>query len=215
MITCEPSISVIVAPARSAIERTRSAPAGLSAGGATVHEGRLFQAGGPDRSENPTSETGRWVAAINAACSCGRSAGDTSWNFALSTTNSVAVSAPLPVGYWTGTSAVPRIASFDVAVASPRTSPSSVAKAATKTRPTTFSALVAAFEITAPPYECPTASTGPGICSKTLAIYAESLTTPRSGIAGAVTWIPAAVRRPITPFQLDPSAHARWRGTAG
>src|SRR4029453_915110 len=43
--------------------------------------------------------------------------------------------------------------------------------------------------------------------------YAESLTTPRSGIAGAVTWIPAACRRPITPFQLDPSANAPWTRT--
>ena len=57
---------------------------------------------------------------------------------------------------------------------SPSFSPSSGAKAATKTRPTTFGAPVAALLITAPPYECPTARTGPGIWANTLATYALS-----------------------------------------
>ena len=35
-------------------------------------------------------------------------------------------------------------------------------------------AAVAAFEMTAPPYECPTASTGPGTWLRKLATYAES-----------------------------------------
>ena len=45
MITWEPSISVIVAPARSAIERTTSVPAALSAVATTAHDGRCFHAG--------------------------------------------------------------------------------------------------------------------------------------------------------------------------
>src|SRR4029453_18870991 len=45
MITCEPSSSVIVAPARSAIERVRSAPAALSPLETTARAGRVFQAG--------------------------------------------------------------------------------------------------------------------------------------------------------------------------
>jgi len=64
-----------------------------------------------------------------------------------------------------GTSAVFRTLSLEPLSTSPRRSPSSGAKAATKTRPTTLSASVAAFEITAPPYEWPTVRTGPGICS--------------------------------------------------
>src|SRR6185312_13253664 len=36
---------------------------------------------------------------------------------------------------------------------------------------------------------------------------------PRSGIAGAVTWIPAACRRSMTPFQLEASAKAPWTRT--
>ena len=48
--------------------------------------------------------------------------------------------------------------------------PSSVAKAATNTSPTTFFACVAALLTTAPAYEWATARTGPGVCSKTLAV---------------------------------------------
>src|SRR5262249_20773561 len=73
MITCEPSTSVIFAPARSAIERVTSAPAALSPVATTAHDGRCFHAGGPDASENASSLKGRWVAAIRAACSSDRS----------------------------------------------------------------------------------------------------------------------------------------------
>ncbi len=52
MITCEPSTSVIVAPARSAIERTTSVPAALSPVATTAQDGRSFHAGGPFGSEN-------------------------------------------------------------------------------------------------------------------------------------------------------------------
>jgi NADPH:quinone reductase-like Zn-dependent oxidoreductase len=62
MITWEPSTSVIVAPARSAMERTTSAPAALPPLATTAHDGRFFQAGSPFGSENATSATGRWVA---------------------------------------------------------------------------------------------------------------------------------------------------------
>src|SRR4051794_22097963 len=71
MITCEPSASVIVAPARSAMERITSVPAALSELASTVHDGSDFHAGGPDGSVKASSETGRWVAAITAACSAG------------------------------------------------------------------------------------------------------------------------------------------------
>ncbi len=50
MITCEPSSSVVRAPARCAMDRTMSAPAALSPVPTTAQDGRLFQAGGPSTS---------------------------------------------------------------------------------------------------------------------------------------------------------------------
>ena len=47
MITCEPSTSVMVATARSAIDRTTSVPAARSGDARTVQDGSDFQAGGP------------------------------------------------------------------------------------------------------------------------------------------------------------------------
>jgi hypothetical protein len=59
-----------------------------------------------------------------------------------------------------------------------------------KTRPTTFFARVA--PLLAPPYEWPPARTGPGVCSKTLAVKAESIEIPCSGFVGALTSTPLA-----------------------
>jgi hypothetical protein len=95
----------------------------------------------PTRGENAISAAGRWVAAITAVCSGGRSAANASRNFAGSIANSAAM--PSPSGYWSGTSAVIRTLSLEVASTSPSTSPSPGANAATKTRPTTFSVSVA------------------------------------------------------------------------
>ena len=36
---------------------------------------------------------------------------------------------------------------------------------------------------------------------------------PRRGFGGAVTWIPAAWRSSMTPFQLEASAKAPWTRT--
>ena len=73
--------------------------------------------------------------------------------------------------------------------------------------------MVAAFVSTAPPYEWPTARMGPGTCSSTLAMYAESIPIPRRGFAGAVTFTPFASSSSTTPFQLDASAKAPWTRT--
>jgi hypothetical protein len=45
MMTCEPSSSVIVAPARCAVDRTTSVPAALSAVATIDQAGRVFHAG--------------------------------------------------------------------------------------------------------------------------------------------------------------------------
>src|SRR5258707_3932983 len=80
MITCEPSTSTMSAPARWAMDRTMSAPAALSPVATTAQDGSFFQAGGPQTSVNAAAATGRWVAAISAAVSGGRSAAKTSWS---------------------------------------------------------------------------------------------------------------------------------------
>src|SRR3954470_11747625 len=96
MITWEPSTSVIVAPARSAMERTTSVPITLSPVATTAQDGRFFQDGTPVGSENGNAERGRWVAAIKEVCSAGKSAAKTSWKSAGSIVNSTVVSALSP-----------------------------------------------------------------------------------------------------------------------
>src|SRR5262249_11295612 len=69
-------------------------------------------------------------------------------------------------------------------------SPGSGINAAIYTRALMFFAFfvsAAALLITMPPYEWPTSTTGPGIVSRTLAMYAASVETLRSGFAGAIT----------------------------
>jgi hypothetical protein len=97
--TCELSSSTTSAPALDAIVLTMSVPAALSSVAITAHDGRPFHAGIPDRSLNAAAATGRWVAAITAVRSGGRSAAKASWNFPGSISNSGAVSPSRPVGY--------------------------------------------------------------------------------------------------------------------
>src|SRR5580704_9015439 len=69
-----------------------SAPAALSPVATTVQHGRFFHAGGPDASLNAVTAVGRWVAAISATVSAGRSAANASRNSAGLTASSTAVS---------------------------------------------------------------------------------------------------------------------------
>src|ERR1700761_3645291 len=98
MITCEDSTSTMSAPARRAIERTRSAPAALSPVATTAQDGSFLQAGGPEASLNAAAATGRWVAAISAVVSGGRSAAKASGSSAGLIPNSTAVSPSGPAG---------------------------------------------------------------------------------------------------------------------
>src|SRR6476469_3928103 len=98
MITCEPSTSTISAPARRACARTTSAPAVLSPVATTAQDGNFLQAGGPDASLNAAAATGRWVTAISAVVSAGRSAAKASRIRAGLIANSTDVSPSCPVG---------------------------------------------------------------------------------------------------------------------
>ncbi|WP_327132928.1 hypothetical protein OG311_20285 [Streptomyces sp. NBC_01343] len=59
----------------------------------------------------------------------------------------------------------------------PGLSPASGAKSATYTSPVTFGRSPASV-MTAPPYECPTSSTGPSICRTILRVRSPSSATP-------------------------------------
>src|ERR1043165_9498574 len=59
MITCEPSTSMMSAPARRAMDRTRSAPAALSPVATPAQDGSFLQAGGPTASLNAAGALGR------------------------------------------------------------------------------------------------------------------------------------------------------------
>jgi hypothetical protein len=72
---------------------------------------------------------------------------------------------------------------------------------------------LAAALITAPPYECPTRTTGPSTESRTAFTWAASPDRLRSGLATAIVWCPAACSRAMTPFQLADSAKAPWTRT--
>ena len=98
MITCEPSTSMMSAPARWASARTRSAPAALSPVATTAQDGSFFQAGGPDASLNAAAAIGRWVAAISAICWSGRSPAKASLVFGGLIANSTEVCPPCPAG---------------------------------------------------------------------------------------------------------------------
>src|SRR5205814_8243925 len=97
------------------MERMTSAPAALSPTATTVHDGIVFQAGGPEASAKAAAAAGRWVAAMTADGVSGRSEAKASWNFAGSTMNSGAVSPSLPVGYRRWTSAELSTLSFEFA----------------------------------------------------------------------------------------------------
>ena len=81
MTTCDASISVIVAPARSAMKRTVSDPTALSPVGTTAHDGSDFQAGFVVGSPKASSAIGRWVDAMIAFWLGERSAENTSGTF--------------------------------------------------------------------------------------------------------------------------------------
>ena len=81
MATCEASTSTMTAPARSAMKRSPLGPIVTSLGEIRAQEGSVFQPTGPDGSPKPAAEPGRCETAMIAACSAGRSAQKTSWNF--------------------------------------------------------------------------------------------------------------------------------------
>src|ERR687890_785814 len=67
---------------------------------------------------------------------------------------------------------------------------------------------VAALVITAPPYEWPTSTTGPGSVSRKARTYAASPDSDRSGLATAATVYPSLCSGATTLLQLEASAQA-------
>src|SRR6185312_12563614 len=87
-------------------------------------------------------------------------------------------------------------------------SPLAGANASTYTSALTLRLPLAAFVITAPPYECPTRTIGPLIVLRKSAIVAASPFRLCSGLGGALTVYPFDCRRSITPLQTALLAHA-------
>ena len=96
----------------------------------TAHDGSVFQAGAPFGSTNPSAETGRWVAAMSAACSSVRSAAKTLVELRR-VDRELPDRAPSPFGYCRSTRAVFSTLSVEPFSTSSSFSPSSGANAAT------------------------------------------------------------------------------------
>src|SRR4051794_7636158 len=94
-----------------------------------------------------------------------------------------------------------------------RLSPSSGTHPLMYTSAWTWSMPVAAFEMTAPPYEWPTMTIGPSIDRSSAATYAASLRNSRSGFAAPIARKPWPRTARIEPSQPLLSAHAPWTKT--
>src|SRR5919198_3666976 len=69
------------------------------------------------------------------------------------------------------------------------------------------------FEITAPPYEWATSTTGPSTVRTRSPTAAASVANPRNGLAAAITGCPAFASESTTELQLADSANAPWTRT--
>src|SRR5258707_3249254 len=92
-------------------------------------------------------------------------------------------------------------------------SPTSIPNAARYTNPTTFSRSADACVITAPPYECPTRTTGPSIARTYAPTAFASKARLRSGLGDATTSYPDVVSSRITPPNPEASANAPCTST--
>src|ERR1700731_2089062 len=144
------------------MKRSQSGGMALSFSETMYHVGRSFQPAIVAFSVRAAALSGRWLTAMRAATSAGKSAQNVSWNSEILMNRSGPPGAP-GASYGLGTLVD---ASNDAGKGSwtlAQLSPSSSAKAERKTRAMTSLTDGAAWEITAPPYECPTRTTGPSM----------------------------------------------------
>src|SRR2546426_106931 len=92
-------------------------------------------------------------------------------------------------------------------------SPWSGTNAAVKTRPSTSDRPYAAFEITIPPYECPTSIFGPEILSSTARTIATSLAIDNRPSVGVAVVNPSFWSPATTMSQPGAEAQAPWTRT--
>src|SRR5262245_50066516 len=90
-------------------------------------------------------------------------------------------------------------------------SPSAGVRPATYTKD--FTRTLAVAEMTAPAYACAARTTGPLVRSSNRSSALTSSLRDVRGIGAASTLNPSACRGRMTPFQLEPSAHAPWTTT--
>src|ERR1041385_305737 len=140
-------------------------------------DGMVFHVARSTEAPKTLPMIGFWVAAAIRASLTGRSAAKTSRNFAVSTQRQPAAS---------GLSAAPSGAGY-FSPNAPIGSPESGANAAMKTSALTLGLPAAAAVITAPPYECPTSTTGPGCAATTRFVVSTSVASDVSGFCTAIT----------------------------
>src|SRR3984957_82817 len=80
---CEPAMAMVVAPMRSAMNRSASGGMALSCSDTRYHDGLFFQPAGFAFSVSAASDSGRWVANMTSATSTGTSAQNVSRNRSL------------------------------------------------------------------------------------------------------------------------------------
>src|SRR6185436_11641930 len=140
-------------------------------------DGIVFQVARSTDAAKTLPMIGFCVAAAIRVSRSGRSAAKTSWNFAVSTYRKPAAS---------GLSAAPSGAGY-LSPNAPIGSPESGANAAMQTSDFTLLLPAAAWLITAPPYECPTSTTGPGCAATTRFVVSTSVASDVSGFCTAIT----------------------------
>src|SRR5579862_8073799 len=192
---------------RLAMKRSQSGGMALSFSETMYHVGSSLQPALVAFSVRAAALSGRWLTAMGAATSSGKSAQKVSWNSESLMKRSGPPGAP-GASYGLGTLVDASRAGGKGSCTLAQLSPSSGAKADKNTKPMTSLIEGAAWEITAPPYECPTRTTGPSRVDVYRTIESASKARLRRGFIGALTSTPWACSSRITPAYPEASAKA-------
>src|SRR5215469_4551667 len=206
---CDPSIDSVVAPIRLAMNRSASGGMALSCSDTRNQDGLVFQPASVAFSVSAAAASGRCVANMMSATSTGTSAQNVSLNPSFPMYRSGPPAAPT-AGYGVGAAVVASIDGGNGCCTLAQLSPTSSPNAARYTSAVTLSSPADACVMTAPPYECPTRTTGPSIAPTAACTVAASDARLRSGFGGATAVRPALLSSWMIPAKPDASAKAPW-----
>src|ERR1700681_4360744 len=146
----EPSTDSVTAAARFAMKRSASGAMALSCADTKYHEGRSLHPATVAFSVRAARLSGRWLTAIVAARSSGRSAQKVRWNSSILINRSGPPAAP-GASYGLGTEVEATSEDGNGSWTLAQLSPASSANADRNTSPATYLTAGAAWEMTAPP----------------------------------------------------------------